>query len=83
MARARAKDESNITIRMDRATREKLTRLAERRGLKLGPLLRSLGLETAEQYEAADRLRRQLEKMEPDEEGAVEGLKRRRAERSR
>lgn len=64
--------ETNITIRLPRATRQRLTLAAEKRGLKLGPYLRLLGMETAEREEAAARLLRELEALEPDVEGADE-----------
>jgi hypothetical protein len=79
MARAQAKT-GDITIRMDPLTRARIDRLAERKGLATGQLLRTLGLETAERYEAADRLRRALDEMEPDDESTAP-VKRRRAGR--
>ncbi len=79
MARAHAKT-GDITIRMDPETRAKIDQLARRKGLATGQLLRTLGLETAERYEAADRLRRALDEMD-DDDAAAPTTKRRRAER--
>jgi hypothetical protein len=82
MARAQAKT-GDITIRMDSGTRAKIDRLAERRGLTTGALLRMLGLEMVDREETAARLVKKLYEMEPDEEGADELEQRRRKGRRR
>lgn len=80
MARAHAKT-GDITIRMDPETRAKIDELAKRKGLTTGALLRTLGVETADRYRAADRWRRAIEEEERAEEKAAPSTKRSRAER--
>jgi predicted transcriptional regulator len=73
----------DITIRMDAETRARLDALAKRRGLSTGAMLRALGLADADRAEAAERLRAELARLEPDEEGAAELAALRRAGRRR
>ena len=80
MKRAKTGD---LTIRMNLETRAKLDALAKRRGLTTGALLRSLGIAAADREKAAAALVRELERLEPDEEGAEELARRRREDRSR
>ncbi len=54
---------------MDPGTRAKLNALAKRRGLTTGALLRSLGVEAAEREKATAALLREMERLEPDDDG--------------
>jgi predicted transcriptional regulator len=69
MQRMRRAKTGDLTIRMDPGTRAKLDALAKRRGLTTGALLRSLGVEAADREKATAALLRELERLEPDEDG--------------
>lgn len=83
MQRMAAKKTGDLTIRLDRKTRARIDRLAERRlGRKrsTGTFLKMLALSALEREERAAGLRTMLRKLPPDPEGAEEIARRRREE---
>jgi hypothetical protein len=77
-----AKKTGDLTIRLDRKTRARIDRLAERRlGRKrsTGTFLKLLALNALERDQKASELREMLRQLPPDPEGA-EDIARRRKE---
>ncbi len=76
-----ARKSGDLTIRLDRATRAKIDRLAEKRlGRKrsTGTFLKMLALSAVEREERASELRRMLRDLPPDPDAAEEIARRRR-----
>jgi hypothetical protein len=81
MQRMASKKTGDLTIRLDRKTRARIDRLAERRlGRKrsTGTFLKMLALSALERDERSDELRAMLRDLPPDPGGAEDIARRRR-----